>query len=123
MTSVVAFAAGKVASAVSAVGAFCMEINPATLSGAIDIIVVRRGEEMYSSPFYVRFGKLKLLRPHEKTVEVTVNDQATDLAMKVDEAGEVFFDPEVTGAEDEYGDRSEDVHPQVPAETLKSILV
>lgn len=94
MTSVVAFAAGKVASAVNAVSTFCMEINPATLSGAIDIVVVKRDDELYSSPFYVRFGKLKLLRPHEKKVEVIVNDRATDLEMRVDEAGEAFFDPD-----------------------------
>ena len=56
-------------SAVSAVGTFYTEINPATLSGAIDIIVVRGPNgELVSSPFHVRFGKLKLLRPQDKVV-------------------------------------------------------
>lgn len=67
-------------------------INPATLSGAIDVIVVERqveteveeesewGDEggkrkkkvvtteMASSPFHVRFGKMSVLRPAERKV-------------------------------------------------------
>lgn len=45
------------------------EINPATLSGAIDIIVIRHPNgDLFCSPFHVRFGKLKLFRPSEKLV-------------------------------------------------------
>ena len=41
----------------------------ATLSGAIDIVVVRYDDgSMLSTPFHVRFGKLQLLRSHEKIV-------------------------------------------------------
>lgn len=48
-------------------------INPATLTGAIDIIVVQRpkgnGEtELVCSPFHVRFGKWQVLRPQDKKV-------------------------------------------------------
>lgn len=48
-------------------------INPSTLTGAIDVIVVQRagkgGEtELACSPFHVRFGKWQVLRPSEKTV-------------------------------------------------------
>ncbi|KAJ3055774.1 hypothetical protein HK097_009344 [Rhizophlyctis rosea] len=92
MTSVLGFAAGKVVTAVTAVSAFYTEINPATLSGAIDIIVVEQENgDLVSSPFHVRFGKLKVLRPHEKKVDVVVNGESTDLVMKVGEAGEAFF--------------------------------
>ncbi|KND02493.1 phosphatidate phosphatase PAH1 [Spizellomyces punctatus DAOM BR117] len=92
MTSVVAFAAGKVVSAVSTVSAFYSEVNPATLSGAIDVVVVQHPDgELVCSPFHVRFGKLKLLRPHDKAVEVSINGRPTDLLMKVGEAGEAFF--------------------------------
>ncbi|KAJ3290772.1 Lipin-3 [Borealophlyctis nickersoniae] len=92
MTSMVAFAAGKVVSAVSAVGAFYTELNPSTLSGAIDVVVVQQDNgDLVCSPFHVRFGKLKVLRPHEKKVQVTVNGEQTDLQMKVGEAGEAFF--------------------------------
>lgn len=80
---------GKV---VSTVSEFYKEINPATLSGAIDIVVVeRKNGELACSPFHVRFGKLKLLRPQEKVVEVLVNGNPTDLHMKVGDAGEAFF--------------------------------
>ncbi|TPX59329.1 phosphatidate phosphatase [Powellomyces hirtus] len=93
MTSVVAFAAGKVVSAVSAVNAFYSEVNPSTLSGAIDVVVIKHPDgDLVCSPFHVRFGKLKLLRPHDKAVTVTVNGQKQeDLLMKLGEAGEAFF--------------------------------
>lgn len=60
-------------------------INPATLSGAIDVIVVEQEDGMHispstgswtkvwegslaCSPFHIRFGKFSLLRPYEKKV-------------------------------------------------------
>ena len=48
---------------------FYRDINPATLSGAIDVVVVR-GEDgrLEASPFHVRFGKFKLLRPNDNRV-------------------------------------------------------
>lgn len=69
-----------------------ININPATLSGAIDIIVVEQESgELTCSPFHVKFGKLKLLRPFEKKVTITINGEPTDLTMKVGEAGGAFF--------------------------------
>ncbi|KAI0390633.1 LNS2-domain-containing protein [Xylariaceae sp. FL0594] len=67
-------------------------INPATLSGAIDVIVVE-GEDgnLCCSPFHVRFGKFSLLRPYEKKVEFKVNGVKQDYAMKLGEGGEAFF--------------------------------
>jgi phosphatidate phosphatase LPIN len=45
------------------------DINPSTLSGAIDVIVVEGPDgNLACSPFHVRFGKLKLLLPSEKKV-------------------------------------------------------
>lgn len=67
-------------------------INPATLSGAIDVIVVEQEDgSLACSPFHVRFGKFSLLRPYEKKVEFRVNDQKQDYAMKLGEGGEAFF--------------------------------
>jgi phosphatidate phosphatase LPIN len=48
-------------------------INPSTLTGAIDVIVVRQvhtdgGVELSCSPFHVRFGKWQVLRPGDKKV-------------------------------------------------------
>ena len=74
-------------------------INPATLSGAIDVIVVRhvdkQGQETLSStPFHVRFGKLQVLRAGEKRVTIKLPGNLEEPApfdMKVGEAGEAFF--------------------------------
>ncbi|KAI5864911.1 LNS2-domain-containing protein [Durotheca rogersii] len=67
-------------------------INPATLSGAIDVIVVQHEDgTLCCSPFHVRFGKFSLLRPYEKKVEFRVNGAKQEYAMKLGEEGEAFF--------------------------------
>ncbi|KAH9906362.1 LNS2-domain-containing protein [Xylariomycetidae sp. FL2044] len=67
-------------------------INPATLSGAIDVIVVQHEDgSLCCSPFHVRFGKFSLLRPYEKKVEFRVNGIKQEYAMKLGEGGEAFF--------------------------------
>uniref|UniRef100_A0A672N631 phosphatidate phosphatase n=1 Tax=Sinocyclocheilus grahami TaxID=75366 RepID=A0A672N631_SINGR len=48
-------------------------INQATLSGCIDVVVVRQKDGTYQcSPFHVRFGKLGVLRSKEKVVSVEI---------------------------------------------------
>ncbi|OAQ27515.1 LNS2-domain-containing protein [Linnemannia elongata AG-77] len=82
----------SVGSFFSTVSKFYSEINPATLSGAIDIVVVQQADgELACSPFHVRFGKLSVLRPQEKVVEVRVNGNVIAFPMKVGDAGEAFF--------------------------------
>ncbi|KAJ5936299.1 hypothetical protein N7454_005597 [Penicillium verhagenii] len=72
-------------------------INPATLSGAIDVIVIEQEDgTLACSPFHVRFGKFSLLRPFEKKVEFKVNGIKQQYAMKLGEAGEAFFVFETT---------------------------
>lgn len=67
-------------------------INPATLSGAIDVIVVEQEDgSLACSPFHIRFGKFSLLRPSEKKVEFTINGEKQDFPMKLGEGGEAFF--------------------------------
>jgi phosphatidate phosphatase LPIN len=93
-------------------------INPSTLTGAIDVIVIQRptdngDSELSCSPFHVRFGKWQILRPGEKKVSsycpyppgnstligrgrneqvnVSVNGHPIPFSMKVGEAGEAFF--------------------------------
>jgi phosphatidate phosphatase LPIN len=74
-------------------------INPATLSGAIDTIVVEREDgSVACSPFHVRFGKYQILRPSDKKVEFRVNGQLQDYAMKLGEGGEAFFVFETSAA-------------------------
>ncbi|KAK7054133.1 nuclear elongation and deformation protein 1 [Favolaschia claudopus] len=83
-------------SAISAPYQYYKDINPATLTGAIDVIVVQRpasngATELACSPFHVRFGKWQVLRPSEKKVKVSVNGHAIPFDMKIGEAGEAFF--------------------------------
>ncbi|KAL6242487.1 lipin Ned1 [Rhinocladiella similis] len=67
-------------------------INPATLSGAIDVIVVEQEDgSLACSPFHVRFGKFSLLRPSDKKVEFKVNGNKQNYAMKLGDGGEAFF--------------------------------
>jgi phosphatidate phosphatase LPIN len=57
-----------------------LEMNKATLSGAIDIIVIKHPNGTYkSSPFHVRFGIFKIINSNGKPVSITVNGVATDL--------------------------------------------
>ncbi|KAG0179954.1 hypothetical protein DFQ28_002064 [Apophysomyces sp. BC1034] len=83
---------GKLSNLLTSVQSFYNEINPATLSGAIDIVVVKQEDgNLACSPFHVRFGKLSLLMPQEKKVEIKVNGDVVPYLMKVGEAGEAFF--------------------------------
>ncbi|KIY01968.1 uncharacterized protein Z520_02106 [Fonsecaea multimorphosa CBS 102226] len=67
-------------------------INPATLSGAIDVIVIEQPDgSLACSPFHVRFGKFSLLRPSDKKVEFKVNGVTQPYAMKLGDGGEAFF--------------------------------
>ncbi|XP_032421647.1 phosphatidate phosphatase LPIN2 isoform X1 [Xiphophorus hellerii] len=67
-------------------------INQATLSGCIDVVVVRQRDGTYQcSPFHVRFGKLGVLRSKEKVIDIEVNGDPVDLHMKLGDNGEAFF--------------------------------
>ncbi|XP_068118896.1 phosphatidate phosphatase LPIN3-like isoform X2 [Hyperolius riggenbachi] len=67
-------------------------VNPATLSGSIDVIVVRQPDGSFrSSPFHVRFGKLGILRSAEIAVDIEINGEPVDLQMRLGENGEAFF--------------------------------
>ena len=69
-----------------------LTFNAATLSGAIDIIVVQHDDGLLTStPFHVRFGKLQLLKSREKLVTIAVNGHECDFRMKLGHAGEAFF--------------------------------
>uniref|UniRef100_A0A8C6LXL4 phosphatidate phosphatase n=1 Tax=Nothobranchius furzeri TaxID=105023 RepID=A0A8C6LXL4_NOTFU len=67
-------------------------LNPATLTGGIDVIVVRQPDGSFQcSPFHVRFGKLGVLRSREKVVDIEINGEPVDLHMKLGDNGEAFF--------------------------------
>lgn len=70
-----------------------LDFNEATLSGAIDVIVVKQPDGILkSSPFHVRFGKLQLLHPKDQVVAVNVNGKPAPFSMKLGEAGEAYFE-------------------------------
>lgn len=49
-------------------------LNQATLSGCIDVVVIRQPDGTYlCSPFHIRFGKLRVLRSREKVVSVCLS--------------------------------------------------
>jgi phosphatidate phosphatase LPIN len=57
-------------------------INPSTLTGAIDVIVIQRKDEngdleLACTPFHVRFGKWQILRPGEKKVSSSRSTSCT----------------------------------------------
>ncbi|XP_061065749.1 phosphatidate phosphatase LPIN3 isoform X3 [Eubalaena glacialis] len=84
-------------------------LNPATLTGGIDVLVVRQADGSFRcSPFHVRFGKLGVLRSREKVwereehrnqginkntemVDIEINGEPVDLHMKLGDSGEAFF--------------------------------
>jgi phosphatidate phosphatase LPIN len=72
---------------------YAIGVNAATLSGAVDIVVVPSpdGSTWRSTPFHVRFGKMQIIRASGTEVSVTVNDVVSPLRMKLGHAGEAFF--------------------------------
>ncbi|XP_023246788.1 phosphatidate phosphatase LPIN3 isoform X2 [Copidosoma floridanum] len=77
---------------------FYNEINAATLTGAIDVVVVQQPDGSYTcSPFHVRFGKLGVLRSREKVVDIEINAEPRQIHMKLGDSGEAFFVEEVPG--------------------------
>ncbi|XP_048047462.1 phosphatidate phosphatase LPIN1 isoform X2 [Megalobrama amblycephala] len=76
-------------------------LNPATLSGCIDVIVVRQPDStLQCSPFHVRFGKMGVLRSREKVVDIEINGEPVSLQMKLGENGEAFFVKETESDEE-----------------------
>ncbi|EDO17829.1 hypothetical protein Kpol_1043p19 [Vanderwaltozyma polyspora DSM 70294] len=78
--------------AIGSVSKTWSSINPATLSGAIDVIVVEHPDgSLACSPFHVRFGKFRILKPSQKKVEVIINGKSTNIPMKLGDSGEAYF--------------------------------
>jgi phosphatidate phosphatase LPIN len=80
--------------------------SQATLTGAVDVIVVEREDgTLHSSPFHVRFGKLKILKTKSKVVKLVINGAETDLKMGLAKSGEGYFEEENL-----IGDKDSDIN-------------
>eukprot|EP00834_Sanchytrium_tribonematis_P000785 NODE_15_length_50561_cov_0.608081.p16 type:complete len:361 gc:universal NODE_15_length_50561_cov_0.608081:25577-24495(-) len=92
MQSISSYAYKNASSAVSWIKDVYSEINPSTLSGAIDILVIEHLDGSLScSPFHVRFGKLSILRTQDQIVHLKVNGKIIDTQMRVGDVGEGYF--------------------------------
>jgi phosphatidate phosphatase LPIN len=68
------------------------EFNKATLSGALDVIVIEHPDgTMVCTPFRVRFGKLQILKSNFQAISITVNGVLTSVTMKLSNSGEAYF--------------------------------
>lgn len=78
-------------------------INPATLSGAIDVVVVEQPDgKLLSTPFHVRFGKYGVFSHSQKYVDITINGEEIDMKMKLGGNGVAFFVEETDDVVPEY---------------------
>lgn len=70
-------------------------------SAANDVIVVRhRDGTLRSTPFNVRFGKMKVIRPGEKVVTMEVNQRKTTAFMKMGDDGVAYWLAPVNAGDD-----------------------
>ena len=117
-----------VTSIFSSVKGYYDGINGATLTGALDVIVVRQRDGTFkSSPFHVRFGKLNVLQSNEKLVDITVNGKPVSLQMKLGANGEAFFVKKITEEDPEYQYAdielsTSPIQTEIPAELMRHRL-
>lgn len=76
----------------SSVNGIYNNINPITLSGVNDVIVVR-GEDgvLRCSPFQLRLSKLKFYNSKDKVVHLYVNGELTEISMTITSVGDLYF--------------------------------
>ncbi|ESO13178.1 hypothetical protein HELRODRAFT_62962 [Helobdella robusta] len=74
------------------ISGYLTEMNPATLTGAIDVIIIRQEDGTFqTSPWHVRFGKMGCFWVNENSVDIEINGKSVDMTMKLGVAGEAFF--------------------------------
>lgn len=93
---------GVVKSIFTTVSGLYNNINPITLSGVNDIIVVVGEDgELRCSPFQLRFSKLKFTTARNQ-VHIIVNGKLTDIDMTITSQGDLLFEQEVVKEGFEY---------------------
>ena len=75
------------------------KVNPSSLSGALDIIVIEHKDgTLRSSPWHVTFGKFGLFYHSNKLISVSINDTPAPFMMYVDKDGRGQFFASQTNA-------------------------
>ncbi|ELA42325.1 uncharacterized protein VICG_00725 [Vittaforma corneae ATCC 50505] len=93
---------GVVKSIFTTVSGLYNNINPITLSGVNDIIVIKGEDgELKCSPFQLRFSKLKFTTARNQ-VHIIVNGKLTEIDMTITSQGDLFFEQEIVKDECEY---------------------
>jgi len=68
----------------------------------MDIIAIQYPDgKLKSSPFHVRFGTLKILKTREKTINIYVNNNKTELTMRLSSSGDAYFLQEIKKTKEE----------------------
>lgn len=76
----------------SSVSGLYTSLNPITLSGVNDVIVVRQADgSLRSSPFHVRFSRLSFPNNRPRAVHLIVNGNDTGIQMGITNQGDLFF--------------------------------
>lgn len=67
------------------------KINPSTLSGTCDIIAVKYGSSIMSTPFRARFGKQQVFCLFDHSVTMYANGKEVNMNLKLGKQGEVLI--------------------------------
>lgn len=71
-------------------------MNPLTLSGVNDVIVIKRKDGSFKcSPFQLRFSKLQFNHSKSQIVHLFINGQMTDVNMTITPQGDLYFEETV----------------------------
>ena len=81
-----------------------LRVNPNTLSGSVDIIIVKhRDGTLKSTPFHVRFGKNQVIRRSRERlpIYISVNDVVAPFNMVMGDGGVAYFEVPVDETSDQ----------------------
>ncbi len=74
------------------------QINPVTLSGALDVIVVENEKkEFQSSAFKLKISKFEVWKPNENQVDIYINGKKMAMQMKLSKRGIAYFQYKTKG--------------------------
>ena len=101
--------------------------NPSTLSGAVDIIIVKHSDghnvSYRSTPWHVRFGKYQAQNPLNLNVTVTINGKEIDgVNMTLNEVGIAHFDGPKDAENEEEEEEEKDDNDSEPITNPKAHL-